>query len=427
MKKVFKLLSTIIFSLLIVLVATSCNGETIAGSSSNGGTSASQNQGGTAINCDLISDMQTYVTVPSEDADVIVDEFTDGVCNYYYFKLGEIRYVPIYYSQIQKHNTQTHTLSIMSETSVSKILEKTTNICVSEAVEESVMSSIASSVGTSQDDPINACITSGISYSKTASFNSSIGVSFTESLEQSISNSTAEDLYLTSADAKGCYRYIKLATFDVYAVLVCDIENKTCYYDHITSVQEDSITASWYYSANEADMVIPNKLDSESKKLSFNASAIEGVDLYGTISDVRLLRKWVGYTDEDYSISFFQGTNQYIGGSLSKIYESSAPRELGLNKVKITVTATLDNPDGWSKCIGKILSPNETIYEKSENFTGNHTFIMTTSIDYGKFCELFLTDKNINASFKADGANWWDVADNHYYIRDCKITVEFVK
>jgi hypothetical protein len=52
---------------------------------------------------------------------------------------------------------------------------------------------------------------------------------------------------------------------------------------------------------------------------------------------------------------------------------------------------------------------------------------MTATIDYRKFCELFLTDKNINASFKADGANWWDVSDNHYYIRDCKITVEFVK
>ena len=414
MKNFFKLISILVCAFSLVMLLTGCNITFL-------------NSGDSSVNCEYISEMQTYITEPSENANVIVDQFTDGACNYYYFKIGEIHCVPIYYSQIQKHNSQTHTLSIRSETSVAKILEKTTNICISETIEKSMMTSIGSSIGTSQDDPINACITGGISYSETASFNSSVGVSFCETLEQSILNSTSEDLYLTSADAKGSYRYIKLATFDVYAVLVCDIDTKTCRYDYITSVQEDSITASWYYAKKEADMSIPNKLDSESKKLAFDVSAVEGMDLYGRIDDVRLLRKWSVYDDQDYSISYFQDTVQYINGNISEIYNSTAPQDCGFKNVKITVDFTLNNPDGWSKYIAKIHSPNNTIYEQSENFSGTNTFTMSKIIDYASFKEMFFTDKSINASFDAEGANWWDLADNHYYLCDCKITVEFLK
>ncbi|MBQ8496742.1 MAG: hypothetical protein IJ489_04710 [Clostridia bacterium] len=142
----------------MMLLFSSCKIEIIWPDSSKNDTDSSvsekeENKITPSVRCDRISDLKTYVVYPSENADAVVDKFFDGVYNYFYFKIGEIHEVPIYYSNYQKHNSEVHTLSIYSEQSVSQLLEKTTEICISQGIDDTLekSSSITNSIGTSED------------------------------------------------------------------------------------------------------------------------------------------------------------------------------------------------------------------------------------------------------------------------------------
>lgn len=382
-----------------------------------------------SVRCSRISDLNTYVVHPSDNTNVVVDKFYDGIYNYFYFKLGEIHDVPIYYSNYQRHNAEVHTLSIYSEQSVSQLLQKTTDICISKGIEDTLeeSESITGAIGTSEDSMAMISASAGIAKSKTTSFNSSIGMSFTESLTNSISNGTQNEFSLTEADAAGYYRFIKLADFDVYAVLVCDTEKRTCYYEYLTSVQTDSIEEGWFFGESSDEMKDFTNLNNAQKKLSFDSSVLDNMDLYTAVKETRLIRKLSTHWDEDCYVSFWKGTVYKFWRDASVLYNSDAPLKSNLKNVKITITTTADSTDGKAKCIVKLYSGKETLLDYSKNISGEQTFTINKTISYEQFLSTFSDDKNVYVSYQADKSSAFDFADNHYHIRDLQMIIEFVE
>ncbi|MBQ8496743.1 MAG: hypothetical protein IJ489_04715 [Clostridia bacterium] len=232
---------------------------------------------------------------------------------------------------------------------------------------------------------------------------------------------------MTEENAAGYYRFIKFADFDVYAVLVCDTENRTCYYEYLTSVQTDSIEEGWYYGESSDEMKDFINLNDAQKKLSFDSSVLNNLDLYTAVEEIRLLRKFTAYTDQDYYISYWKGTKQSLWCDASVMYESEAPEKCNLKNVKITVTTTVESTDGDAKCVVKLYSGRETLLDYSKNISGKQTFTISKTISYEQFVSTFSTDKNIYTSYQAEKSHAFDFVDNHYHIRDTQMTVEFIK
>ncbi len=434
MKKCIRLLMIFACIGAIVLSLSSCKIEIIWPGETKNDTDNSTSESTpetitTSVRCNRISDLNTYVVHPSNNANVVVDKFCDGIYNYFYFKLGEIHDVPIYYSNYQKHNAEVHTLSIYSEQSVSQLLQKTTDICISNGIEDTLeeSSSITSAIGTSEDSMAMISASEGIATSQTTSFNSSIGMSFTESITNSISNGTQNEFSLTEADAAGYYRFIKLADFDVYAVLVCNIEKRTCYYEYLTSVQTDSIEEGWFYGESSDEMKDFTNLNNAQKKLSFDSAVFSDMDLYTAVEETRLIRKISAHSDQDYYVSYWKSTNQKIWCDASIMYNSDAPSKCNLKNVKITVTTTVESTDGKAKCVVKLYSGKETLLDYSKNISGEKTFTISKTISYEQFLSTFSTDKNVYVSYQADKSSAFDFADNHYHIRDMQMIIEFVE
>ncbi|MBQ7364241.1 MAG: hypothetical protein IJW46_01440, partial [Clostridia bacterium] len=259
----------------------------------------------------------------------------------------------------------------------------------------------------------------------TESITHTLSTEFSESLTTSINNSISNTLSLSASDLPGEYRYIQLATFDVYVVLVCDLDQKKCYYEYLTSVKKDSISAAWYYGKTREEMMIPEELDSTAKKLSFDTSALSELDMYTPVTETRLVRKIRAYSNEDYYVSYWKGTTYYVWmKDCSPIYNSEAVKGLGLENVRITVNYTVESRDGESKCVAKLYSNTETLLNKSKNVDGTKDLTMEITMTHDKFLQTFLTDKKIYTSFEADKSSYFDYVDNHYHITFWELIVE---
>ena len=372
-----------------------------------------------------MSELELFKTIPSEVGSTLCDSYTDGVNNYFYYHIGKIENVPIYYSDIQSHKSESQTISITSAHSISSMLQKTTSVCIEEAISDTLGNTKGISGTLGKEDIASVSVSHAASESKTTSLLSSVGKEFTESLTFSITNSTSNELTLSSDDQAGEYRYIQLATFDVYAVLVCELDTKTCRYEYLTSVKRDSISSGWYYGSTRGEMQIPDRLDANAEKLGFDVSALKHLDLYTPVGEERLLRRMTAHSDKDYYVSYWKGTTYKIWlEDCSPIYNSDAVSALGLTHVRITVNYTVKASDGKCKTVAKLYSEVETIAKKSKNVEGTKTLTMEAEMTYEAFLQHFVKDKKIYTSFQAEKSSALDLVDNHYHITDYEMIVE---
>ena len=383
------------------------------------------------LRCDRISDLDVYTVIPSDNADEIVDKFCDGKYNYFYFNLGEIKNVPVFCSNISQHKSQSHTITIENSSEISTMLEKTTDICITKGVKNtfSETKECSGSLGNLKDNMPQATMTQGITMSDEVSFNSSIGKTFTDSITQSTTNSSSNTLTLSEKDMAGYYRFVQLADFEVFAVLVCDIYNHTYYYEYITSVKPNSIKDGWYFGNTDEEMDIMKESELDGSNLEFDQSVINGLELYKySDEDYRLLRLLKATTDKEFEVTFTRGELLYV--DLSAIYNSNAVENFDISKVVISVKADLNSYSGKVSCDVK-LSANDnktTIKEKSMILNGEHKeqTVITCEMSYEDFLGYFVSDKKIYVNFSASEAYWGDLLDNDYSINNFEIVIEYI-
>ena len=437
MKNTVLRLTAALLLLLMTLSIASCtlpdvNINVGSGGTSDGSTETSSEESRPPLNPYLayMQKLNTYDVRPTEVSETPDDSFTDGICNYFYFKIGEIHEVPIYYSNIQDHSSVgTQTITVQSSTSVETMLQTTTDLCITQGIENTLDVSCSGSIGACQDMIIGVAATAGISKSEKTSFTSSVGKSFTEAVSNSVENSTSNSLTLTAEDPVGCYRFVQLAIFDVYAILVCNPEDKTTYYDYCTSVRTDSIHEGWYYGATREEMAMPDKLDEAEKKLSFPLSLSEMKGLYEPLEERRLVRRRSFRSEKEYLIEYWQGEALRLWGDISDLLNSEAISEYGCRNVKITVTYSVRTPKGeaistmqlYTQQNGerKTITSREVKINTSER---SETVTYTLSIEELRLLCAF--DTNLYTRFLTSATGTFDLANNDCYVRNYKLTVE---
>ena len=385
------------------------------------------------LRCDKLADVETYRVIPNSTPEVVVDKFTDNKYNYFYFLLGEIKMVPVFCSNINNHNSQNNTLTITNTSEVSSMLQKTTNICITNGVTDTLTENMqvtgGGAFGNNMVAQISGSVSVGFSQSTAVSFNSSVGESVTNAITQSTSSSAANSFTLTSDDIAGKYRFVKFADFEVYAVLVCDIEAQTYYYDYITSVKENSYQEGWYYGATTEEMEVIKDFGVAGNKLAFAESAIDGLDLYGSISDVRVPILYKGVSTTKYEISLAGGGRLYTP-DISALYASEIADTCPPTKVRITVIVDVDSGSGDVKVVGRLQSNNKNtlLKETGTVIEGKYTSLTAVKheMSYGDFKAAFAGDKTLYVSILAEGSHALDFIDNNYDLTYVKVVVEYV-
>lgn len=394
-----------------------------------------QNAGNTTnaeavLRCERISNLNTYTVVQSDNDDQIVDKFFDGRYNYFYFKLGEIKNVPIFTSNISNHHSENHTITISNSNEVASMLQRTTNICVSEGITNtfSKTTQCSGSLGNLKANMPQVTVTQGITNSDSVSFNSSIGKTFTNSVTESMTNSASNAFSLSETDMAGKYMFVKMADFEVYAVLVCDTFDKVYYYDYLTSVKTSSVQDGWYYGTTNEEMDIIKNIDDSSNTLSFDQSIIESLDLYTSVEETRLLSCIKVAKAEENHVKWSYGRQYYY--DCSALYNSDVVKYGDVGKVHITAKIDLNSYSGKTACIIKICAQGEEHVLKETSFTLNGEeigYTVTCEMSYEDYIACFLSDKKVYVNYYADKGSYFDILDNDYYVKNFELTVEFIK
>ena len=205
-----------------------------------------------------ISSINMYEAVPEAQLVQVGDTLTDEEYNYFYFKLGTIKNVPIYYDNAYNHNGIASTEYAWNESSVSESMysQVTTDSISTATTAESTLSfsTEASASVTASYGGVGA--SAGVKASQNLS--TSLGVTnelsheekFTRSVNATIENSHSRVVTINKEAPVGYYRYVIFGDFDVYAALTCKISDQSVTYTYISTLREDSLFDTFRYSEN---------------------------------------------------------------------------------------------------------------------------------------------------------------------------------
>lgn len=214
-----------------------------------------------------------------------IDEFTDGVCNYYYYYLGYLENFPLVFSSIAHHTGQPGTTPNYSMTVSSESQE---------SIEDSISKSVTVTNSSSWENEVSVGIEIGSdNFTFSPSFSTSWGEEHsqssttenTHSVAKSWGNSTSHtfQLSLKQDDPAGYYRYVHYAKkCFVYAIVAYDLNTKQFYIDYV-SFAEESVKESIVVLEYSVDGVFSSD---KSPDLIFDKSLLEKIDLNKTLPSV---------------------------------------------------------------------------------------------------------------------------------------------
>ncbi len=259
-----RILSILLISVMLLSLAA-CNGtligvgsgETESDTAAQAPSDGRQNTENYIYNATELMVTKPYQIEAASDVTLCGEPVTDGEYNYFYFKLGETKNVPVYYEDAYYHDGRTVSTYTWSTASVT---EDTYTEAVENSVSNSTNASVKAEVNTSLSAGIKASygkLTGDLSVKVSTSLATSVGythtesdkTSFTKKVSDKVQNSRTREVKIDKDSEVGYYRYVIYADFEVYAVLVCNIADKTVQYTYITVSKPESFVDMFRFSA----------------------------------------------------------------------------------------------------------------------------------------------------------------------------------
>ena len=204
----------------------------------------------------MISSINMYEAMPEAQLVQVGDTLTDKEYNYFYFKLGTVKNVPIHYDTAYNHNGIATTEYAWTKTAVSENIysEVISNSISSATIAESTLSfsnetsaslnasygGIGANVGIKASQNLSTSLgsTTKVSYEKT----------FNQSVNNTIKNSQSRVVTISKDAPVGYYRYVIFGDFDIYVMLMCKISDQSINYTYVSTLKEDSLFDTFTYS-----------------------------------------------------------------------------------------------------------------------------------------------------------------------------------
>lgn len=235
-----------------------------------------------------IPSINMYEAIPESQLVQVGETITDKEYNYFYFKLGTIKNVPIYYDNAYNHNGTASTEYAWSKSSVSEnIYSEVSSNSISTATTaetslsfstEASASLTASYGGASANLGIKASQNLSTSLGTTSEI--SHEESFTRSVNETIENSHSRVVTIDKDAPVGYYRYVIFGDVDVYAALVCKISDQSITYTYVSTLKEDSLFDTFKYS--EKNDFSENNTDAMKLKLTQEMLDSLSIDFFDT-------------------------------------------------------------------------------------------------------------------------------------------------
>ena len=354
-----------------------------------------------------------------------IEQFNDGICNYFYYKIGEIHSVPIFYSETYEHIGTNQFISNNSLDTLKKMLEETNTFCFSNYVSSTALSSFQPVI----DSECSTLSIAGAKMSDKFSFNNAINQSVVEPLLQSSINKTFASITLDENNANGYYRYISFANYDIFIVLISNLETEEVSYQYLTSIQEGSISSNWYYSKNKSDIELYSH-SSFDKKLSFSAP-INNKILFTELNEKRLIRKIIFSDNPNQKILASNEDVCLSNFNIASMLNSKAISELELDQATITLNYTTEKKSGVANSITSICTKKnnqiETLFFDTKEAKSQKTNTVQYTVSIENLREQCLEDKKLYIYFAADKNYPLDLFNNNYWVLDIELIVEFEK
>ncbi len=285
MNKHFVKLACIGFILASFLSLSSCgnffNGEQTDGEGSTT-VQGSGVRGDEEINITDYTDqsVNTYQLVASSSLQQIGVPLTDGKNNYFYFKIGESKNVPIYYENGYHHNGITDSTYAWTQTGISS---DTYSKVKSESVTQSTSTNVELSVNTSTEGSVSASygglgasvktnVTTGLSGALNISHTTEEEQTFTHSVSQIYEQTKSRTVHIPKDAPRGFYRYVIYGNFDVYAAVVCNLETRKINYTYISVPRTYTFYDTFRYSQDN-----DFEVEGPAERLTLNEAALASI------------------------------------------------------------------------------------------------------------------------------------------------------
>ena len=407
------------------------SGNTPSGNTPSGNTPSGDKNSDDSIpansNVVNISQISFYSNVTSDSKSTApYDSFTDGKYNYFYFKLGSVENVPIYYSNLWEFDGfGEQELSITNDDTVTTILEKTNQFCINNTVNQSSSNSLNISPSITVDDTTFSLISRGYEDTSESAYSLTTSSSYTSAIQSSISNASTRTLKLTRSDPAGDYRFVIRGKFIIHAIVVADIYAKEYTVKYVPAVVEGSQKEGWLYGADGSF-----DLGSEafaSKQLVLNGNAVSGLNLYGKLDNAKFLRKKV-HNWSDVNVTWTKGLA--IGPYIGDLQNTDTIARINASKAIITLSYSTTTPSGTCEAhVDTYLSYNTrndatklgSFNDKASGTVRNYS--RSYEVDVAKFLS---SDGHLGIEFYAEANGFLDFSKNKCNFKNIVITVELI-
>lgn len=236
-------------------------------------------------NSELQFEDTSYTVYPQKTK--LIFSKSDGLYNYYVFKIGEVARVPLAYYTSEYHSGLTDTQYNWSNITVSSSTVSNTEAelreyTISSEIGSSIKSGFESSVGAS-DLGISASIKASLESELTSKISSESKITNSTENRQEIAkvqeNRSEKTITIDKNSPKGHYWYAICTSCDIYVALACNTSSKTFTYDFITTSVGEKYDAMLY--SGERDRLDPNITE----KLNFDPSVFNGMDIFGELDN----------------------------------------------------------------------------------------------------------------------------------------------
>jgi len=251
----------------------------------------------TVITQESISTLKTNIVNSKAAKKDPVASYSDGVYNYFCFKIGEIQNAPVYYENANAHEGIVDMNFKWEESSsVENKISQATTSCISNTVSAQLKASVKTTVNGqvgAKALSASASLSAGLEATLSNSTASSTSISTTKSVSDIVTTKHTTSFVLDKSCPQGYYRYTICSDCDVYAIVRAKIgsEEKVFNYSYLT-FSKGNFSEGIFYSPT-------SNFDSESDEvLKFNTDLLDEIDLFSDYLPLIEPTEVVEYTND---------------------------------------------------------------------------------------------------------------------------------
>ncbi len=297
---------------------------------------------------DVNKSFATKVVKPLRTIELISPPMTDGEKNYFYFKLGTTENVPVYMNAAYHHDGRLTSeyewkTTTISENDYTSRREECTTFSTAASVNATLTTSTSASVNATYawgSVGMSTLITRGFEYTQSASASITSATSFANTIRSISQSAQSRKVTIHRDSPAGYYRYTVYATFDLYAVLICDIASQSVQYDYFSIPRKDSYFDTFKYSETG------NYDDAEIEKIQLDMSQVNSLnlDLFSTNVAKRMPPKLTDTSTHSFDTTITTSNSYHISFKLIDDFELERLFAEGY-KLKLTLTIKLQGKE----------------------------------------------------------------------------------